>query len=254
MFGKDTVTAACHCRLTGSIVPGLLLLQKLLALTLAGSETPVVVGNTMCLMSRLLLVNPAAFQDLLVSSAVAGALPASYTLRPHDAPTERLLGCLLELWTEHFDSVAQPLARKLCAAGLAACLRLRSPVVLTYVGTILSHVTGVWRELEAPTRTSNAEEWLYGQGVFGLSSSDEDGMGGLAVAQSAEATGESRRQAALQEHEPLRHLQLSSWLQAALLEAAASQQQEYAAAMVSLHPAIRAELDAMLLQSGAQQQ
>jgi hypothetical protein len=227
-------------------LPLLLVLQKLLALVVAGSETNQVVGQSMCVFSRLVVLNPGAFHNLVAALAAGGvAPPSSYTLNPQDPPAERLLGYILALFTEHFDVIAQPLARLLCAAGLAACLRLRCRIALAYLTETLDHVTGVWRNLQT-LRASGDEDYVYESPLFNAGNSDEDNMGGLAVARSVEAAGESRRRAALQQHEPLRQLHLASWVRAALEDAAATHPQEFAAAMAGVHEAIRGELHAMM--------
>jgi hypothetical protein len=103
-------------------------LQRLLGLLLSGKESAVVVANSLALFARLLLQYPAAFEQLLGSAAAAGIRANNPQQQQHQAggsssPEELLLG-LVAVWCDAFDSIAQPLARKLAACGLAALLGL----------------------------------------------------------------------------------------------------------------------------------
>jgi hypothetical protein len=104
-------------------------LQRLLGLLLAGKESAVVVANSLVLFARLLLQHPAAFEQLLGSTSAAGISATTQQQQQQQqqgggsSPEALLLG-LVSVWCEAFDSIAQPLARKLAACGLAALLRL----------------------------------------------------------------------------------------------------------------------------------
>lgn len=114
-------------------------MQRLLALLLSGRESALLVSNALPLFARLALQHPAAFEQLLGGAAAAGvavapevaalaALPAGPGQQQQQqavlAGPEGLLVGLVGLWCESFDSIAQPLARKLAACGLAALLAL----------------------------------------------------------------------------------------------------------------------------------
>jgi hypothetical protein len=106
----------------------LLFLQRLLGLLLAGKESALVVANSLALFARLLLQHPAAFEHLLGSAAAAGISAGSQQQQQQQdgggsSPEALLLG-LVSVWCDAFDSIAQPLARKLAACGLAALLGL----------------------------------------------------------------------------------------------------------------------------------
>jgi hypothetical protein len=109
--------------------------QKLLALVLSGRESGVVVANSLALLARLLLQNPKAFEQLIGRAAAAGTATAADQQQQQQQQAsvpggggsrsaEELLLALVTLWCEGFDSIAQPLARKLSACGLAALLGL----------------------------------------------------------------------------------------------------------------------------------
>jgi hypothetical protein len=118
-------------------------MQRLLGLLLAGKESAVVVANSLALFARLLLQHPAAFEQLLGSAAAAGISVGNQQQQQQDggsSPEALLLG-LVSVWCEAFDSIAQPLARKLAACGLAALLGL--PVKVSADNpciTIKSHI------------------------------------------------------------------------------------------------------------------
>jgi hypothetical protein len=114
-------------------------MQRLLGLLLAGKESAVVVANSLALFARLLLQHPTAFEQLLGSAAAAGISATQQQQQQQQqqgggsSPEALLLG-LVSVWCEAFDSIVQPLARKLAACGLAALLGL--PVK---VGAMLSY-------------------------------------------------------------------------------------------------------------------
>jgi hypothetical protein len=102
-------------------------LQRLLGLVLSGKESMLVVSNALLLFPRLLLQHQQAFEQLLGNAAASGSVAAAgaggVKLPPQAASTpEGLLTALLGLWCDAFDSIVQPLARKLAACGLAALL------------------------------------------------------------------------------------------------------------------------------------
>lgn len=97
-------------------------LQRLLGLLLSGQESAVLVANSLALFARLLLQHPAAFEQLL-GSAAAATTSTGQQQQGSSSP-EALLLALVSVWCEAFDSIAQPLARKLAACGLAAVIGL----------------------------------------------------------------------------------------------------------------------------------
>jgi len=111
-------------------------LQKLLGLVLSGRESGVVVANSLALFARLLLQNPKAFEQMIGHAAAAGSTSAVHLQQQQQQilpgtpgggssrSAEGVLLALVTLWCEAFDSIAQPLARKLSACGLAALLGL----------------------------------------------------------------------------------------------------------------------------------
>jgi hypothetical protein len=119
----------CAAVVSADVLP---FLQRLLALLLAGKESAVVVANSLALFARLLLQHPSAFEQLLGSAAAAGVRAGDPQQQQQQqqqqdggssSPEALLLG-LVSVWCEAFDSIAQPLARKLAACGLAALLGL----------------------------------------------------------------------------------------------------------------------------------
>jgi hypothetical protein len=95
--------------------------QRLLALLLSGKESGVLVSNAILLFPRLLLQHQQAFEQLLGAAAAAGVQPQQQQQSAGSSP-EGLLMALVGLLCDAFDSIAQPLARKLAACGLAALL------------------------------------------------------------------------------------------------------------------------------------
>lgn len=80
------------------------------------------VANSLALFARLLLQHPAAFEQLLGNAAAAAT--GSGQQQQGGSNPETLLLALVSVWCEAFDSIAQPLARKLAACGLAALIGL----------------------------------------------------------------------------------------------------------------------------------
>lgn len=82
------------------------------------------VSNAILLFPRLLLQHQQAFEQLLGAAAAAGIQPQHQQQQqqvPGSGP-EALLMALVGLLCDAFDSITQPLARKLAACGLAALL------------------------------------------------------------------------------------------------------------------------------------
>ncbi|WIA40697.1 hypothetical protein OEZ86_004393 [Tetradesmus obliquus] len=243
-------------------------MQRLLGLLLAGSESAVVVANSLALFARLLLQHPAAFEQLLGNAAAAGiraADPQQQQQQGGGSSPEALLLGLVSVWCETFDSIAQPLARKLAACGLAALLGLPVKALLQQLPLLLSNISSVWLELEASGADdpcSDRGELLYGGGLWSGSSSSsawedggyDDSSLGLSLVASEEASGEAERRQALREAEPLRHMRLSRLLADKLAAAAALHGGELAAAMAALDPAIGQQVQAVLAAAGQQQQ
>ncbi|WIA20395.1 hypothetical protein OEZ85_004815 [Tetradesmus obliquus] len=243
-------------------------MQRLLGLRLAGSESAVVVANSLALFARLLLQHPAAFEQLLGNAAAAGiraADPQQQQQQGGGSSPEALLLGLVSVWCEAFDSIAQPLARKLAACGLAALLGLPVKALLQQLPLLLSNISSVWLELEASGADdpcSDRGELLYGGGLWSGSSSSsawedggyDDSSLGLSLVASEEASGEAERRQALREAEPLRHMRLSRLLADKLAAAAALHGGELAAAMAALDPAIGQQVQAVLAAAGQQQQ
>lgn len=94
-------------------------LQRLLGLVLGGKESGLLVSNALLLFARLLLQHQPAFEQLLSSFAA----DSSHQQQQQQAGSpEAVLMALVGVWCDAFDSIAQPLARKLAACGLAALL------------------------------------------------------------------------------------------------------------------------------------
>lgn len=174
--------------------PGLLApaLSRLLALVLSGGEPPQVVANCLGLLGRLLLQNPGAFQQLLLA---AGGSPGAAGAAPGGSP-EAAVGALAELWVDKFDSIAQPLARKLSALALAALLPLATKAQLAQLPAIVGHVTSVWHEVEA-SGDDGDDGTLYCSPIYCTPRCDDGGWGGESLAMSEEAAGEAQRRAAV---------------------------------------------------------
>lgn len=94
-------------------------MQRLLGLILSGRESGIVVANSLALFGRLLLQNLSAFEQLLGSAVAAGVYSTGAASGP-----EGLLIALVGSWCEAFDSIAQPLARKLAACALTTLIGL----------------------------------------------------------------------------------------------------------------------------------
>ncbi|KAF6254078.1 hypothetical protein COO60DRAFT_1642619 [Scenedesmus sp. NREL 46B-D3] len=236
-------------------------MQRLLGLLLAGKESAVVVANSLALFARLLLQHPAAFEQLLGSAAAAGVRAGSQ--QGGGSSAEALLLGLVCVWCGAFDSIAQPLARKLAGCGLAALLGLPVKALLQQLPLLLSNIASVWLELEASGADDAAAERgqvLYGGGLWSGSSSSswgeggaDDGSLGQSLAASEEASGEADRRQALREAEPLRNVRLSRLLADKLAAAASLHGPDLSAAMAALDPAITQQVQAVLAAAGQQQ-
>jgi hypothetical protein len=107
-------------------------LQRLLHLVLSGKESLLLVSNALLLFARLLLQHQKAFEQLLGSAAAAGVCPPQQ--QGSSSSPEGLLAALVCIWCDAFDSIAQPLARKLAACGLASLLAFPVEVSQWLVG------------------------------------------------------------------------------------------------------------------------
>jgi hypothetical protein len=108
-------------------------LQRLLALVLSGKESGLLVSNAILLFARLLLQHQQAFEQLLGSAAAAGMQPQQQQQQQQQgggSSPEGLLLAFVCVLCDAFDSIAQPLARKLAACGLAALLAFPVEVFL----------------------------------------------------------------------------------------------------------------------------
>jgi hypothetical protein len=103
-----------------------------LAVLLSGRESGLFKANAILLFARLLLQNQPAFEQMLGAAAACGisAGPAGSSEQQQQqqgcsgSTPEQLLLALVAVWCDAFDSIAQPLARKLAACALAALLGL----------------------------------------------------------------------------------------------------------------------------------
>lgn len=111
-----------------------LLLQHLLALVLSGKESGVLVSNAVLLFARLVLQHQQAFEQLLGSAAAAGIHPQQQQQQAGGSSPGVLLLAVVGVLCDAFDSIAQPLARKLAACGLAALLAFPVEVGSSTVG------------------------------------------------------------------------------------------------------------------------
>ena len=228
-------------------------LQKLLMLILSGSESSVVVANALGLFGRLILLNPEAFKNLLYSAVQANVQPRQgYCSPPGTSPAEQLLGSLLEIWCDSFDAIAVPVGRKLAALALAAMLGVESRVVLVQLPVIVSHVTGVWSEVERSGE--DADDSFYCSPLYSTPRSDEDGLGGEGLINSEEASGEVARRELLREHEPLKRMKISTFLRQKLGAAMGAFGQDFQGAMATMDPAVVQQLQMMMAEVAAQEQ
>ncbi len=181
-------------------------LQRLLALLLAGGEPTAVVANSLGVLARLLLQNPGAFQQLVVATAAAsgggGGGPAVA------ATPEQVVHALTEIWVDKFDSITNPLARKLSALALCALLALPSKSQLAAAPAIVGHVTAAWHEVEA-SGDGDADGTLYCSPIYCTPRGDDGGWGGESLAMSEEAAGEAQRREAVSAR---RWLETGGWL------------------------------------------
>jgi hypothetical protein len=99
-------------------------LQRLLALVLSGKQSGLLVSNAILVFARLLLQHQHAFEQLLGSAAAAAGIQPQQQQQQHGGSSspEGLLLALVGVLCDAFDSIAQPLARKLAACCLAALL------------------------------------------------------------------------------------------------------------------------------------
>jgi hypothetical protein len=88
---------------------------------LSGKESGLLVSNALLVFARLLLQHQAAFEQLLSSTAAASSSHPQQQQQQVGSP-EAVLMALVGVLCDAFDSIAQPLARKLAACGLAALL------------------------------------------------------------------------------------------------------------------------------------
>eukprot|EP00878_Enallax_costatus_P033052 GHUV01036429.1.p1 GENE.GHUV01036429.1~~GHUV01036429.1.p1 ORF type:complete len:379 (+),score=66.51 GHUV01036429.1:725-1861(+) len=230
-------------------------MQRLLGLTLSGRESGVAVANSLTLIGRLLLQSPSAFEQLIGTAAAADIGASGAATGP-----EVLLVSLGSLWCEAFDSIAQPLARKLSACALATLIGLPVKALLNLLPIMLNHITSVWLEVEssgADEPTTERGEMFYAQGLWSSNSSSSGwdhgvgfGDGGLLLGQSLtaseEAQGEAERRQVLRDAEPLKHVKISRLLADKLAAAAAVHGQDFSAAMAALDPAIGQQLQAVM--------
>ena len=238
-------------------------LARLLALVvLGGGEPDGVVANALGVVARLLLANPAAFQQLVASVAAGAAgVPVPAAAAAAGGGVEGVIGALAALWVDKMDAVAQPLARKLHALALCALLALPSKAQLAQLPGIVGHVTTVWHEVEA-SGDDGADGTLYCSPIYcalrgGGGYGDDDfggggGWGGEAVAMSEEAAGEARRREAAAEAEPLRRLKVAAFLRDRLAAAAAAHGGDLQAALAGLGEGLAQQLQTVL--TAAEQQ
>lgn len=102
--------------------------QRLLVVMLSGSESALLVSNAILLFARLILQQQQVFEQLLGSAAAAssggGASDHQQQQQAGSSTPEGLLMALVGTLCEKFDTIAQPLARKLSVCALAALLGL----------------------------------------------------------------------------------------------------------------------------------
>ncbi|GBF94095.1 hypothetical protein Rsub_07082 [Raphidocelis subcapitata] len=217
-------------------------LQRLLSLLLSGGEPAAVVANGLSLLARLAVSNPGAFQQQLLSAAAASGAGGGA------AGVEAVVGALTGLWVDRFDSIGQPLARKLNALALAALLPLPTKAQLAHAAGIVAHVASAWHELEA---SGDAEaDGLHVGPIYSTPRGDDGGWGGESLALSEEAAGEAARRDAAGEAEPLRRLRVAAALRDALNAAGAAHGQDLAAAMAGLGEGLTQQLQTVLAAAG----
>eukprot|EP00271_Cylindrocystis_brebissonii_P019770 TRINITY_DN6200_c0_g1_i2.p1 TRINITY_DN6200_c0_g1~~TRINITY_DN6200_c0_g1_i2.p1 ORF type:complete len:451 (-),score=102.92 TRINITY_DN6200_c0_g1_i2:173-1402(-) len=201
-------------------------LQKLLLIAVAGSESDLVRATCAALLARVLLQNAAAFGQLLTRPLPAAALTLQRSPKP-------LLIIFLDVWLDKLDSLSSVAKRKLSALGLCMVVTLPEPQVLDRLEQIVSACTGVLHETEGTSEHSNGS--AQGYDYWAADAGDDD---------STEVSGsESLRRKHVFSIDPVNTLSVAHLLKQQLQSCAAVHgEAAVKAATEKVHPSVLAQL------------
>lgn len=177
--------------------------------------------------------------------AILDTNAAAYTSIPNASACDRLFACFLDLWVRQFDGIGQTGMRKIAALGLCSILQASIPGLLERLGDIVSHVTGVWFEVEGPE--AEPDPMALSFPIAGMGPRDD--LVPVSV-DLEEAEGELSRRKALFEQSPIVTLKIASYFRESLSKASLAYGDVLQGSLHGLDPAIREQMEVMLGSKG----
>lgn len=176
---------------------------------------------------------------------ILDANAASYAFIPNASACERLFACFLDLWLRQFDGIGQTGMRKIAALGLCSILQISIPGLLDRLGDIISHVTGVWFEVEGPEAEPDSMALSFP--IAGMGPRDD--LIPVSV-DLEEAEGELSRRKALFEQSPIATLKIATYFRESMSKASAVYSDMLQSSLHMLDPAIQEQMEALLGSKG----
>ncbi|KAJ7178998.1 armadillo-type protein [Mycena filopes] len=173
---------------------------------LDGECGPILLTEHICLMSRMVMADREMFMQLMTATATAAV------------PEAKLYDVLLDQWWGNWDNMSEPRHRKLAAMGIAALVSTAKPDVLGRLpGDIFNIWTDVLLELKEAQTAALAATADDGENV--LQRHWELNEAPHTYYQNSEGTAEYTRRKMVYDRDPIRTVQLTTFIAAYLNEA-----------------------------------
>ncbi|KAF9359983.1 hypothetical protein BGX26_010911 [Mortierella sp. AD094] len=186
----DITALSCPVRITGELYVTSGLLNKVLSVIMAKTETNVVLTQYLSFLARL------AVDD-------SGYLSNAINNAGQQFGQARLLHLLLDFWMEKFDNVSHPKHRKLHAMGLTAMMRTSDPSALE----LLPRLVTIWGDvLNEVNENGSGDSLVY----WREAQDDED--------DASEETAEVIRRRELLKRDPVHTTDLAHYVKASIVE------------------------------------
>lgn len=127
---------------------------------------------------------------------------------------QKLFLSFLDLWLDKFDGIGQAGMRKIAALGLCSVIRMNNMGVMNRFADILSHITGVWLELE--DRDAEVDSIALSFPIAGMGPRDDFIPVSVDL---EEAEGEPARRQRIFDDGPIVKLKIKRYLQECVHEA-----------------------------------
>jgi hypothetical protein len=188
------------------------------------SKSAIVVAPFLVLMSRISLRSLEQFSLLFdfacqqFSSDTVAMMERSTSNACNEgfAPPQKLFLSFLDLWLDKFDGIGQAGMRKIAALGLCSAIRLNNMGVMNRFADILSHITGVWLELE--DRDADVDSIALSFPIAGTGPRDDFIPVSVDL---EEAEGEPTRRQRIFNDGPIVKMSIKSYFQECMKEASA---------------------------------